>query len=158
MKHLTSPIIALTLLLCAGCMTTNPETGVKEYDQVKTEQVKAIFKPIIAGGVASHVKSHPETKVILTEIAAGICNLNESGLTPTVLRAVVAQALQKYHVHVDPALVGTINGLIGVYELWYAQRTRADLPPESFVLHLGETLCDGITQGLMFFPDGTEAK
>lgn len=151
---LTLITAALATLVVTGCMTTNPQTGKKEYDPVKTEQVKSVFQPLVAGTVASILNRNPEHRPIIASVQTNICLLaSTNGITPAVLRTIVSGAIQQHGANLDPLAVGGIQAVLAGFDFFYASRTRADTTPELYVQHISDMLCKGMSDGLMFYPD-----
>lgn len=145
---------ALMAMLAAGCMTTNQQTGKKEYDPVKTEQVKSVFQPLVAGTVASILHKNPEYRPVVASVQTNICLLaSTNGITPAVLRTIVSGVIQQHGAKLDPMAIGGIQAVLAGFDFFYASRLRADTTPELYVQHISDTLCKGMFDGLMFYPE-----
>ena len=141
--------LLLTVGILTGCKTTNPNTGEKEFDQVKTEQVKAIIKPQVATAVTLLIHKRPDIRPYFVLAAENICALRDAGsLSPAFFQAAINSAFAEYPDRVDPLVVAGINTVIALVEINYANRLNADLPPEEFVWNLFDVVCEGIQLGL----------
>lgn len=154
MKATTSLLLSITLAISlAGCKSLNPQTGQVEYDPVKTEQVKAIFKPLVSGTTASILKKHPNYRPAIATIYTNMTLLTVSNaLSPTTLRLMVANTIAEYGGSIDPMAVGGISSVVAGFEFFYAGRSRADTAADLYVQHISQTLCDGMLEGLLFYP------
>ena len=146
-------ILVLTMclgLLASGCTTTNPDTGEREYDPVKTEKVRAAIKPVLSTAVAAVIQKHPEARRPFSLMGVQLCSLRTTGtIDPKAIRDAVNAALLKSDAEIDPIIAGVGNLVISLFEINYADRLQADLSPEQFTWNLLDVLCDSIHQGVM---------
>ena len=144
-------LLSMALILAiTGCATVNPNTGDREFDQVKTEKVKAIIKPQVASLVTLVVNNNPEARQYFELAAEQICLLRDTGeATPATFQVAINSAFANWDRANRPGVVIGINGIIALLEINYANRLRADLPPEEFAWNLFDVICEGINQGLV---------
>src|SRR5690349_3808610 len=105
MKKTTVLICALALSILCGCKTVNPQTGVKEFDPVKTEQVRAVIKPMVSGGVAALLQKVPTSRPYIEQAAGAVCEMRDAkAFDPVNLRARLIGILDASNVKIDPLL------------------------------------------------------
>jgi len=152
----TKSIILLTvlsalLIAMTGCISLNPVTGQREFDPVKTEQVKATLEPIISGGIRraiQHSPNHADQIAGYLHSAANVfCSMDTNGnfsveYLVTELDKIVAPALG------DSYIIDLKNAAIALYRVNYAERFRAELPPDRWPRQVASLFCAAINQGL----------
>jgi len=149
MKNTFTLILALLALVLVGCKTFNPATGENEFDPVKTEQVKAVLKPQVSTVIALLATKHPEARPYMLLAADNICKLRDDGfVSPASFQTAINAALANWENKNSPAVVASVNALIALVEINYANRLRADLPPEEYAWNIFDVFCEGIRQGL----------
>lgn len=137
------------LLAFTGCSTINPQTGQKEFDPVKTEKVRSAVKPLVTAGVAATVKQVPDAGLYFSKAAVVICEMRDTKEVSVInFRARLLGILDEQHVKIDPLIRTGFITIISVFDINFADRTRADLPPDQFVWNLLDVLCDGIRTGI----------
>lgn len=152
------PII-LAVALCAAvailpaCTTTDPTTGAKVFDPVKTDQVKSVLKPVIATSVSAVLKNSPqhapEIGSYFRSVAGVFCQMeaNKSFSPAYLIKEVDAHTSRL--LPQDPLIVGVKNSLVALYEINYGNSLKADIPPEQFLGQLASLFCAAINQGLI---------
>ena len=140
--------MALILVVLTGCTTLNSD-GDRVFDPVKTEKVKAIIKPQVSTLVALVVNNNPGTREHFQLAADQICLLRDSGqVTPATFQVAINSAFANWDGSNRLEVIAGVNVLIALVEINYADRLRADLPPEKFAWNLFDVLCEGIKQAL----------
>lgn len=146
------PILAFAIAL-VGCKTLNPETGEKEFDPVKTAQVRAAIKPAVSTLVTSVIINNPTSLQYFQVAGTNICKLRDDhAVSLSAFKEALNSAFSGWEGAADPVVAGAINTLIALVEINYANRLRADLPEEEFAWNLIDVICDGITQGITLAP------
>ena len=147
LKFLIAFVLVLPLL--TACKTTNPETGQREYDPIKTQQVQAAVKPVVTGVVTAVINRHPEARKPFQKAADNICTLRDNRMfSVDSLRMAFNSAFEDFNQKTDPLVVNGIQLVIALFEINLANKLQADLPPDEFAWSLLDILCDGINQGL----------
>lgn len=142
----------ILLLACAaalvGCSTVDPATGQRVHDPVKTEKVRAALKPLASAAVAGVVANNPEAGAYFDQAAAAVCQMRDAqAFTLENFRARLLGIIDR-QTGVDPLVRIGFVSLISIFEINYAERLRADLPPDKFTWNLLDVLCDGIRGGI----------
>lgn len=137
----------------SGCKTANPTTGVKEFDPVKTEKVKAAIEPIVSSAVRRVVASNPkhsdEIALYLRAVGGAVCSISDTGeASPETLIAAIDAATVNLQAGVDPEIIDGKNAIIAVYKILYADRFKAELPPDEWPKNVCDVICQAIDQGL----------
>jgi hypothetical protein len=155
MKTTTSTLLALMLCVSAvtftGCTTTDPNTGERVFDHVKTERVQAVLKPAIASGVVIGVRREAKalpTFELLNQVLQSLVSSNNAD--PEAVNAAL-MALDLTNVD-DPDLkmgiqIG-VNTIIGLYNAAVVDRLRADVAEDVYLQAVLKTLADGIAMGV----------
>lgn len=149
---LTAVVLAASLALVA-CKSTNPATGKKEYDPVKTEQVKAAVEPILASGVRRVLANNPEhgdeIAGYMRSVGYVFLSASESGeLGPEQIIEAADRATAGLQNGVDPAIIDGKNALIALYRILYGDRFKAELPPDKWPKHVADVIAQAVDQGL----------
>jgi hypothetical protein len=146
-----APLILILALSQCGCKTTNPTTGQKEYDPVKTETVKAAVEIPIKSAVLRVLQNSPQNSDdiarYLREVGGAFCAVRDAkAFEPAALiqrlNSITAPSVR------DPLITDIKNVAVALYQIFYAQRHRADLPADGFALHLSDLLCRCFDQAL----------
>jgi hypothetical protein len=148
MRLILLTILALLVLLMAGCKTVNPATGLREFDQIKTEKVRAALKPVVSSVVMGVVAKNPESNLYFDQAASAICEMRDAKeVTPLLFRARLMGIIDRQKDVPLPVRIG-FTSLIAIFEINFADRLKADLPPEKFTWNLMDVLCDGVRGGV----------
>lgn len=138
-------------IVLTACKSTNPQTGQREFDPVKTEQAKAAIQPLIAGAVRRVLAQNPDkAEQIADYLRAGgsvFCNMDLTGQFDPLVLAEKLDALVAPKVK-DDYLLDIKNAAIALYRVNYAERNRAELPPEQWARQIAGLFCAAIDQGL----------
>lgn len=147
-------VAAVLLAGPVGCTTV--KDGTKVYDPVKTEQVKAAIKPVVASIVRRVVVKNPETAQYFVDAKNVFVSFRDGGqFKPSVIVDALNAAVTKegWINKLDPETAGYVaeakNLLVALYELNYADAGNADLPADKFAWNLLDILADGIATGLV---------
>jgi hypothetical protein len=155
MKMMPSTMLALILCVSAvtftGCTTTDPNTGERVFDAVRTERVQAVLKPAIASGVVIGVRKEAKALPIIEQLDQVLRSLvNENMIEPDVVNT----ALNNLDLTIldDPdAKMGIqigVNTIIGLYNAAVVDRLRADVAEHVYLRAILVTLSEGISMGL----------
>lgn len=142
------------LMLCfSACMTTDPVTRERVYDQVKTDTVKAALKPVVSGSITAVLLNNPTKKeeygAYFRSVGNVFCNMRVSGeFTPSFLIREVERLTLQLQSQAPPLVLVAKQSLIGLYEAFYAQKVRAELPPDKWPAHVADLFCDAIDTAL----------
>lgn len=143
--------IAFGLLLLTGCTILNPITGKKEYDPIRTEQVKAALEPVAAGAIRRIIFNSPQHSDQIAEYFRSIgkifCQMDASGeFSPETLIAEVDKLTAP--LIGDVYIIDIKNALLALYRINYADRFRAELPPDKWPRQIASLFCGAIDRGL----------
>jgi len=147
----------LVAAFCVGCMTQNPATGEKEFDPVKTEQVKEASKTLIASATRrTIVDTYGYDKRVLLYFEKSLTTFktmrDNKEFSVATLRLNLEAALYETGIFPNPNIDGLIidgkNFLVSLYAIQYENRLSADLGEDGFVFNLMDALCDGTEQGI----------
>jgi hypothetical protein len=150
-------IIGLVVIF-TGCTTYNPDTGQKEYDPIRTEQVKAAIEGVAVVAVRrvlddTHEKS-PNVLLYLQQSADFVCLMKtEKKFSPEFLIDGLNKGLADTFQNqgVDPLILDLKELLISIYKINYASRLNADLNEEGFLLNMLDVLCNSMNRGIADF-------
>lgn len=149
--------LALCALALTGCKTTriDPTTGqtTKEFDPVKTAQIKAALEPIGSSAVRRVIKNSPEHSAEIAgyfrAVGSAFCQMSEKGdFDPAYLVGAVDTATAKLQEHVPGEAIEIKNALIACYKIGYEGRFRAELPADQWPKNVADLICACIDQGL----------
>ena len=152
----THPVLIIVILtvalLASACKSTN-SAGVKAYDPVKTEQVKAAIEPVLSSVVRRVVNNSPQHGDEIAgymRAAGGVFkSAAETGsLGPEQLIAAMDAATAGLQDSVDPEIIDGKNALLSLYRILYGDRFKAELPPDQWPRHVADVIAGGIDQGL----------
>lgn len=135
----------------AGCRSTNPTTGQREYDPVKTEQVKAAIEPIAAGAIRRVLQNSPQHSDqiagYLRSIGGIFCAMETNGNFSAEYLITEADKLTAPLLK-DNYVVDIKNAILALYRINYADRFKAELPPDKWPRHVASLFCASIDRGL----------
>jgi len=153
MKH--SKIWILSLLasvLVIGCTTTNSTTGEKEYDPIKTEQVKAMIEPFVIIGTRRALDEtydrNPAVLSYLQQSAEFVCKMrDEQKFAPEFLiDGLDAGLIEAFGTGgVDPLILDLKTLIVGLYKVNYSNRFDAELNPQAFLIHALDVICNALS-------------
>jgi hypothetical protein len=160
MKKTKCWIVSLlfSVFVFTGCSTTNSTTGEREFDPVRTEQVKAAIQGVTVVAVRRVLdethEGSPKVIAYLQQSAGLICKMrDERKFSPVFLidglNAGLADTFQNQGV--DPMVLDLKELIVTLYKLNYASKGGADLDEEKFVWNLLDVLCNSINQGVADF-------
>jgi len=146
--------IGMTGIACT-ITKIDPVTGqpVKVYDPVKTQQVKDAVLPITASTVRRVLENNPTKAVEIASyfraIGTPFCSIAATGLVDlnlltNVLDAATASRIGK----LDPVAIELKNTLLALFKVFYADRFKAELPPEAWTRNIADVICSALDQGL----------
>lgn len=151
MKSLILSIcLASTLIFVNGCATNKP------VDVVKVQQVKDAITPVAASAVRRVILNSPEHSdelaVYFRSLGSVFCAMSDTGeFSPVTLITAVDNATLPYQLQLqgdEQIAIDIKNAVVAVYKIYYGDRFKAELPPDSWVKNLADLLCDSINQGL----------
>jgi hypothetical protein len=152
MKCFAVLIFAAALAFGAtGCKSTDPATGTRVYDPIKTAQVKDALRPVITDPLSRVLRNSPEHAVVIGNYYRGVggvfCAMQATKqFDPQFLiNAVNSIAVPQ----LDPTVVTIKNALIALYSIFYRARHTAELPEDQFLFHLSELFCSSVNQALI---------
>ena len=130
-------LFTASLLVLPACKSTDPTTGEKKFDPVKTEQVKAAIEPLVAGGVRRVIANSPQhaddIASYFRNLGTVFCKMRDSGqFSPDYLVAEADKATAPLQAKVDQYAIDLKNGVLSLYRIFYADRLRAELPPDKW--------------------------
>jgi len=148
MKKYLSLIMAVALLgAITGCTTTNPTTGQKEIDIVKTEKVAAVMQQTIASATLIGIQKEPKAAPYLKAASLVLADVsNQQDLSPQALLAALQSANIKELQTIEAQIV--VNTVVGLYGAAYADRLHADVQANIYAKTILETLAKGMSQGI----------
>ena len=156
MKNLLIIAILATALMASitACKTTDPVSGERRFDPVKTEQVKASIEPVISSVVRRVIDNSPENSdaiaTYLRAVGGVFCSASASGaLGPEEIINAADMATSGLQGGVEPEIIDAKNVLIALYKLNYGDRFRATLPADMWPKNVADVLCAAINQGLI---------
>jgi hypothetical protein len=147
-------ITALALAaLCVACTTTNPDTGERVYDPIRTEQVKASLSPLVTGGVRATIANNPrhrdELGTYYRSIGTVFCRMVDTRqFSPSYLIDEVNKITAPQIASADPLLLTARDSALALYRIFYAEKGRAELTEASWALHLADLFCLSIDTAL----------
>jgi hypothetical protein len=146
-------VLSLLALLTLGCKTVNTASGQKEYDPVKTEQVKAAFEPLLSSPVRRILLNSPkhaaETGTYFRGVAGVFCAMATSKqFTPEFLIAALDSLAAPKIGDRYQEVLDVKNALVAAYTIFYASRHRAELPETGYLLHISDFICSAINRAL----------
>lgn len=148
MRATTCLAVTLSLFILCGCKSIDPTTGQQVFDQVKTEKVRAVLKPVVSGAVVAVLAKNPQGAVYFNLAASAICEMRDTKqVNVETFRARLLGIIDQHATRVDPLIRTGFLTVIALFEINYADRLHADLSPEEFTWNLLDVLCDGIRGG-----------
>lgn len=150
-KAILAVITLLAVCAVTGCKSTNPTTGQREYDPVKTEQVKAAIEPIAAGAIRRVIQNSPEhadeIANYLRSVGSIFCSMETNGSFSAEYLVREADRLTAPMLR-DNYVVDIKNAILALYRINYADRFRAELPSDKWPRHVAALFCASIDRGL----------
>lgn len=142
------PLLLASLLLSTGCKTT---TGA--YDPVRSAQVVAALKVPIQESVTRIIRNSPEHSDEIANYFRSIgnvaCKMELTGLfTPEQLLTEIDKVTGPLQSKVPPLAITIKNTAVALFTIFYAERLRAELPPDKWPAHVAKLLCGAIDGGL----------
>lgn len=158
-------LCAAAMIILISCTTTKTTVStdasgnsvtnvVKVFDQVKTDQVKAVLQGAITDGLYRVLKNSPQhSDAIANYVREGgkvFCKMQAEGkFDPLYLN----DGLDKVAIPLLPdkerdIVVVVKTTAVSLYQIFYAQRFQAELSPEKFTYNLADLFCNSIDQGL----------
>ena len=136
-----------------GCKSVNPQTGVKEYDPVKTDQVVAALEPIGASAIRRVLKNSPEHSDeiagYMRSVGMVFYRMESTGeFDPAYVIAELDQIGSPYIPEDLDYVVDIKNALLALYKINYGDRFRAELPPDQWPRQVARLICSSINDGL----------
>lgn len=149
-------VAAVTMLnFGTGCTTVNPTTGQAEFDQAKTEKVKAALSPLITGPIRRVLAKNPqhaaEISTYIRSVGEVFCLMDsEKKFSPEFLvdqlSKLTAPAVAGLN---DELILSARDGVIALYKINYADRFNAELPPDKWPAQVANLMCNAINQALI---------
>ncbi len=147
--------LACGLLTTTGCKTTNPVTGVREFDPAKTEKVKAfsenISKIVLRRALTRFTNEAPTIELYTRALGGVFCEMQRTKqFSPESLEAgVEALVLPKLENPEALAYMHDARDIIfATYRTFYSDRFTAELGPEDWLTAVADIFCNSIDQGL----------
>lgn len=136
-----------------GCTTTDPTTGEKKFDPVKTQAAKDTIQPIAASSVRRVITNSPQHSDAIADyfrsIGTAFCKMEATGnFSPQQLVDAADAATAKLQAGVDPFVIDLKNAIVALYKLNFGARFNAELPPDKWPAFVASVFCQGISQGL----------
>jgi hypothetical protein len=161
MKFKRSILLSVALLTACsimsigtGCKSVNPATGVSEFDQAKTEKVKAAIAPLITGPIRRVLAKNPqhaaEISNYIRSVGEVFCLMDsQKKFSPEFLvdqlNKLTAPAIVGIN---DELILSARDAVIALYKINYADRFNAELPPDQWPAQVANLLCGAIDQAL----------
>lgn len=147
MKTIIALCAAAILFVTAGCQTGG------QFDQVKTDSVKVALQIPVQETITRIIRNSPqhsdEIANYFRAVGTVFCKMRDSGqFDTTYLIAEVDKATAGLQAGLDPLAITAKNTALALYAIFYAQRTKADLPPDKFAWNLADLNCKAINTGL----------
>lgn len=146
---LTLVALAAILLVMPACTTTDPATGQPVPDPVKTEKVVAVMRNTTANLAIYVLDKEPDSRPHLVAAHVIMCSLvnPEKPITPDEFRKALS-GVTSGRSDASAELKIAINTIVGLYDIAYADRARADIAASSYAYHVLNTLCLGLSDVL----------
>jgi hypothetical protein len=145
----------ITLLLTIASLVILPACHLPDgtFDPVKTETVKNALQGPLQETVTRIIKNSPQHSAQIGNyfraVGSVFCKMRDTGtFDSTFLIAELDKATAGLQSGLDPLAITAKNTAIGLYTVFYAQRTRAELPPDKFAWNLADLFCKAINTGL----------
>lgn len=151
-KCLLSCLLICCLLVFTACKSINPTTGVREYDPVKTESVKAALEVPVKGGIRRSILNSPqhsdEIANYFRSVGSVFCKMQTTAqFEPSTL----IDELNKFKIpQLENQIVADVkDAMVAIYRILYAQRFTAELSPEKWPYHVADFFCKAINTALI---------
>lgn len=138
-------------LVVIGCTITDPNTGEKVFDPIKTQQVKDSVVPGIATAVLFGLETEPRCLPGIELIRDTTCNLVGKGVVDP---GTVNETLLALNFQIVPGVEGkrwssmVVNTIISVYNVAVGEHTQGAVQRDLILYHILDALCTGIDRGL----------
>lgn len=143
-------VALLALLPLTGCIS--PDDPNRE---VKIEQTKAAATVLVSSAVRRAIVKNPDTAPIFETAANVFGSLKETGefdpllVAPALDKALVASgALDGLNPEDRQLALDVKNFLLTIYTINYADRLRADVSEQEFLLNLADVFATAVKQAL----------
>lgn len=139
------------ILLCSLCLTLAACKTGGVYDPVKTEKVRASIKPVVSTAVRVWLASEPNPvyRDAAKAFADVVCQMRDEGeFRASVLTQRLNAELAIHGLLTDLWAATAKDLIIAQFEIFIADKVRADLPPDQFAWNLLDVLCEGIRSGI----------
>src|SRR5690606_31409201 len=127
----------ISCLMLVGCITGCKTLG--QFDPVKTEKVRASVKPVVSTGIRVWLASEPNPAYRLAAkgFADVICEMRDTNMFESKVLVQRLNAELIKHELINDLWAATAKDLIiSQFEIFIADRVRADLPPDEFAWNL----------------------
>lgn len=147
-RLITVGTLALAMIV-AGCKTLNPATGQKEYDPAKTSAVVSAVSVPASSAIRRALNRSPQhANEIAGYLRAAGGVFQEIAVTKEFDPIKVAAKLDEIVVIKNDTVIDLKNLGIALYTIFYSQRLRAELAPDSWMIHVADTFASAIDRGL----------
>jgi len=145
--------IATSLLFTTSCTTVDPGTGERVYDPIKTDQVKAALAPFVTTGIRAVIANNPRHRDELGTYFRGVgtvfCRMHETGqFSADYIYEEIGKLVAPKIAEADPLLLAAKDAAVSLFLIFYADRFRAELPPDAWPAHVSELVCQSIDTAL----------
>jgi len=150
--------LSLALVIFAlGCKTTDPLTGNKVYDPVKTAKIHEAVKPILQTAVSQIIARNTNDAVVISGYFRGVaevfCQMDrDKQFSPESLAQQVGERLNGVISSLKPDqqlwILTAKNLIVALYGIRFADRNNADIPEDGYLSFLSKLFCQSIDQGL----------
>lgn len=143
-------VIMAAAALLVGCQTAG------QYDPVKTKHVDDTVKVIVSTPISimliKNKKKNPEKAEVqaayFRSIGAAFCEMKRTKTFDPIALTLKMDMIFKDLVKDDTDVLLLKNVMALLYSSLFASRLDAELPEESWMLHVTGVLCDSIAQSL----------
>lgn len=158
MKQLIGFGALALLVLSLGCKTTDPLTGKKVYDPVKTAKVQEAVKPVLQTAVSQAIARNTNDAVVIAGYLRGVgtifCQMHrDKKFAPEYLASEINSRLSGLLTSLKPDtqlwVLTAKNLMVALYGIRFADRANADIPEDGYLAFLSELFCNSINQGLL---------
>lgn len=150
MKHkhlLLAILLAFAIPSFIGCASFNGDA-----DPVKVEQTKAVIVPLVSGAVRRILLKNPDKADFVKRVGDVFRYVRDTQtFDPATVAALLQTALND---SVDPGdedaqlLIDAKNVLLAIYHIHYADRFKADVSEQEFLLAIADVFATAVDQAL----------
>jgi len=154
-RIIPSIVLGATLLLSNGCRSTDPNTGHPVFDPVRTEKVTAAAQTLVTVSLRAVLANQsPGTRVKLGNyyraVGSVFCQMEAEGkFSPDFLIGSLNNATAGLQSGLDQDVLAIKDGIIALYQGFYADRFNAELDPEKWPIFVARTMCASVNTALV---------